>query len=928
VSAAEIKEVTQITLQQIAELEARGWEFGQAEDGEWRGVNHQTGQKCGNGFGFESIKQAAYAALSLEWALDNNIIGSSCKVPQSRLDSKFDLALLDLLCRNSSEESGWRDFIATNPDEKEIRSHLSNWIGPRGRVDSRHGIIQIFTTPKIALYWQKMAGHKVKPTLEGSALIVKIRELFAAKEPEPEPAKVEPQTPVTNPFRESPPDGWKGIEFVETVDAQDRLEKVREFDAEQLRAVMALPGVQKIVRQAAERRLRKLESETKSPLMKSTGGRWDGSKRVPGGLHNRSYRDLSLIELEEARGCDLSKMAYEQRQHFARLRDEYNRRFGLAPNENGVYVGCEGIEPVEYRHRTGAEIKIALLESPVGWMVSMSVGVKGTGAGCFGSSEPLSAVDVYETREAALRSRLERVDGHCERNRSDSKKAAEAKNLMRKWAKAQIEKLEESAPESIPVTQNASTTAVTDTVETVVSLTLQPSLFDYSTLDEKTAEVVQYAASEIKRLYRLTVENAIEIGLHLRDVKRRLHGRYTEWLKAEFEMSERTARDFVSMADEFGDRELPENLSLTVVRVLAQPSTPRAAREEVIERAKAGEQVTVEETRQTVTKHTQKRWAQASILEEPGVIEESIEHAEEESKIIAESGFAPRTDETVYVSEEMIAKGGLIDLAGSTMLLSAGKCARPFEYEGEFYIGDGACWEGEKCLSRSAWKVVPAAEYGGLTRTYDEAYDDHDPAEGPLSCIGVRVRYNREEYIIVDGLFTFAPIAENSISNEIQKSAIPSLDSTSSNDEISRLRVGDHLLIEYPGGWENDTESLFYSTLQAAIDDSVRQQSAIIADTDAVDPATNPRNWLREEWKRSRLIMTIIVEPESKGSRRVSIKASLTGKYAEQTAQLDEMVNFERGPVAAVLNSLRKQSRKDKVRTTTEEKARSRKAKV
>lgn len=48
-------------------------------------------------------------------------------------------------------------------------------------------------------------------------------------------------------------------DWVETFSGEDRLRKIKEFNVEQLRQVIVLPGVQKTVKQAAERRLRKLE---------------------------------------------------------------------------------------------------------------------------------------------------------------------------------------------------------------------------------------------------------------------------------------------------------------------------------------------------------------------------------------------------------------------------------------------------------------------------------------------------------------------------------------------------------------------------------------------------------------------------------------------------------------------------------------------
>ena len=48
---------------------------------------------------------------------------------------------------------------------------------------------------------------------------------------------------------------------VQTTDASGRLEKVKEFDAIQCRAALRLPDLQGTVRQAIERRLRKLNKK-------------------------------------------------------------------------------------------------------------------------------------------------------------------------------------------------------------------------------------------------------------------------------------------------------------------------------------------------------------------------------------------------------------------------------------------------------------------------------------------------------------------------------------------------------------------------------------------------------------------------------------------------------------------------------------------
>lgn len=65
-----------------------------------------------------------------------------------------------------------------------------------------------------------------------------------------------------NPFSKPAPGGF-GIDHMVTYDAQSRIEMVRAFNPSQLRAAIALPGVQKTVSDAARRRLKKLTGEVR-----------------------------------------------------------------------------------------------------------------------------------------------------------------------------------------------------------------------------------------------------------------------------------------------------------------------------------------------------------------------------------------------------------------------------------------------------------------------------------------------------------------------------------------------------------------------------------------------------------------------------------------------------------------------------------------
>jgi hypothetical protein len=79
---------------------------------------------------------------------------------------------------------------------------------------------------------------------------------------------------------------------------------------------------------------------------------------------------------------------------------------------------------------------------------------------------------------------------------------------------------------------------------------MEPTSFDYAALDMETRIVVQQRTGEIKGLMKRAAQDVIEIGQKLLDVKRRIeHGKFLRWLESEFDWSERTARNFMSVAE-------------------------------------------------------------------------------------------------------------------------------------------------------------------------------------------------------------------------------------------------------------------------------------------------------------------------------------------------------------------------------------------
>lgn len=134
--------------------------------------------------------------------------------------------------------------------------------------------------------------------------------------------------------------------------------------------------------------------------------------------------------------------------------------------------------------------------------------------------------------------------------------------------------------------------------------------FNYDSLDTADALFVQQRTGEIWALVKHTAESIVAIGQRLIEVKERLeYGRFGAWLEAEFEWDRRTAYRFISVAEEFcnrGDKLSQLNFAPSALYLLAAPSTPKAAKEEAIARAEAGESITYASAKKIKQKHSTK----------------------------------------------------------------------------------------------------------------------------------------------------------------------------------------------------------------------------------------------------------------------------------------------------------------------------------
>src|SRR4051812_34304447 len=118
------------------------------------------------------------------------------------------------------------------------------------------------------------------------------------------------------------------------------------------------------------------------------------------------------------------------------------------------------------------------------------------------------------------------------------------------------------------------------------------------------ATILAGHAAEIRRLGKRVVADVIEIGKLLGEAKRIAgYGNFLPWLDREFRWTEMTATRFInvyemSKSNNLLDLELP----LSGLYLLAAPSTPAEARDQIIERAQTGESIPIAEVKHTIEK--------------------------------------------------------------------------------------------------------------------------------------------------------------------------------------------------------------------------------------------------------------------------------------------------------------------------------------
>ena len=122
------------------------------------------------------------------------------------------------------------------------------------------------------------------------------------------------------------------------------------------------------------------------------------------------------------------------------------------------------------------------------------------------------------------------------------------------------------------------------------SARLVPS-FDYSTLADAKAVQVKAAAERIRRRVQKQFQSIAETGADLIAMKAILdHGQFGEWIASECAMSDRTARNYMSVSRSFeGKTATIADLPPATVYALASPTVTEETRAGLIRRMEDGE---------------------------------------------------------------------------------------------------------------------------------------------------------------------------------------------------------------------------------------------------------------------------------------------------------------------------------------------------
>jgi len=162
-------------------------------------------------------------------------------------------------------------------------------------------------------------------------------------------------------------------------------------------------------------------------------------------------------------------------------------------------------------------------------------------------------------------------------------------------------------------------------------------------IDPKRERLAVLAEDTRTRMKRSALD-IYHIGANLLEAQNLLaHGEFLPWIKAEFDMSQRSAYKFMNVAKAFQGK-FAQNANLEIAAsalyLLASPETPDDARNEALELAAAGEPISPKKARKIIEKHT-------SVAKEIEALGESLGLPTQEDSVLPQSD---RIDDLTHTS--------------------------------------------------------------------------------------------------------------------------------------------------------------------------------------------------------------------------------------------------------------------------------------
>lgn len=139
------------------------------------------------------------------------------------------------------------------------------------------------------------------------------------------------------------------------------------------------------------------------------------------------------------------------------------------------------------------------------------------------------------------------------------------------------------------------------------SLTVRSKPFDYGTFSQSDRETLRVCVGEVASLTRKSCEQVIELGRILARAQPVVAGKFKHWVRIECGITDRTARNYLRVAERFGGRlDVVERLAVPPTMLIKLATADDWIVESVLTRVGDGETLTVADVAELVRKPRQK----------------------------------------------------------------------------------------------------------------------------------------------------------------------------------------------------------------------------------------------------------------------------------------------------------------------------------